>query len=183
MKKIVFLVLLMASSFSQAGGYYQHISQGYDIESGMFYYPIKHKKDAGGMFSSKSNTRIKNIFIFDPNSGKKSYLFERGSTYSIEYFTFEMTFLESKSIKFFGSQSRTKNNSKIEKRLLNDRMIIVTSKKDSDQRIMWVANKNGSDLKELHSYNKSVSWHIDVKNERIRFITGADEISINSIKW
>ncbi|OUR74584.1 hypothetical protein A9Q78_00165 [Methylophaga sp. 41_12_T18] len=183
MKKILLLILLAASPLLQAGGYSQHINQGYDTETGIYYHPVKHNKDAGGMFSSKSDRRIKNIFIFDPATNNSRYLFKRDSIYSIETFTLEMELNETGKVEFFGYRNRMLNNAKVPSRPLRDRLLIVTSKENSEQNTMWLANKNGSDLKELHRFHQNTRWHLDVKNKKIRFITGTNEISINSFDW
>ncbi len=183
MKKSIFLVFLLFSFHLSAGGYYQSVNQGYDSETGLFFYPIKHKPDSGGMFSSKSNTRIKNILIFDPKTDKQSYLFDRNKIWDIQHFTFEKSINKSNGIQFFGSAYNVLNHPSSVQRKLKDQLLIITSEKESETLTMWYASKHGGDLKKVHSFHKSVKWHIDLKNSKIRFITHKEEVSFKSIEW
>jgi hypothetical protein len=182
-KKSIFLVFLLFSFNLNAGGYYQSVNQGYDTDTGLFFYPIKHKPDSGGMFSSKSNTRIKNILIFDPVTEKQSYLFERNKIWDIQKFTFETAINDTKGVQFFGNSYSAMNNQVLEERNVKNQLLIVTSEKDSDKLTMWFASKKGGDLKVVHTFHKSIRWHIDIKNSKVRFITHNKDVSFKSIEW
>jgi hypothetical protein len=182
-KKSIFLVFLLFSFNVNAGGYYQSVNQGYDADTGLFFYPIKHKPESGGMFSSKSNTRIKNILIFDPETEKKSYLFERNKIWNIQSFSFEESINKSNVVQFFGSSNRILNNQNSVERKIKDQLLVITSEKDSEQLTMWYASKKGKNLKEVYNFHKSVNWHVDLKNSKIRFITHNKEVSFKSIEW
>lgn len=183
-KKSIFLVFLLLSLNLNAGGYYQSVNQGYDADSGLFFYPIKHKPKSGGMFSSKSNTRIKNILIFDPKTEKQSYLFERNRIWDIQTFIFEESISTNDVVKFFGSSSsRVLNNKNSIKHKIKNKLLIVTSEKESEQLTMWYATKKGGNLKAVHNFHNSVRWHIDLKNSKIRFISHNEEITFKSIEW
>ena len=181
MKKSIFLFFLISFN-SLAGGYYQNVNQGYDPITGLFYYPVKHKPESGGMFSSKSNTRIKNILIFDPTSETKSFLFKPEQVWNIQTFTFE-TVLNSSGVQFFNSSYIALNNSSEISRKLKDKLLIITESEKSKKLTMWFATKSGKDLKQVHTFHKSTKWHIDVKNSKIRFITHKNEVNFKSIEW
>lgn len=149
MTKSIFLVFLLFSFNVNAGGYYQSVNQGYDADTGLFFYPIKHKPESGGMFSSKSNTRIKNILIFDPETEKQSYLFERNKIWNIQSFSFETSINKSNVVQFFGSSNRVLNNQNLVERKIKDQLLVITSEKDSEQLTMWYASKNGKNLKKF----------------------------------
>ena len=182
-KKSLFLAFLLFSFNLNAGGYYQSVNQGYDAETGLFFYPIKHKPDSGGMFSSKSNTRIKNILIFDPKTEKQSYLFELNKVWDIKHFSFETSVSKSNGIQFFGSSYNILNNPIAIERKLKDQLLIITGEKDSEELTMWYATKQGQNFKVVHRFHKSVKWHIDLKNSKVRFITHKKEVSFKSIEW
>lgn len=183
MKKCFFLVFILLSFNSYAGGYYQSVNQGYDDNTGLFFYPIKHKSDSGGMFSSQSNIRIKNILIFDPKTENKSYLFERNTIWNIQLFSFETSISDSNGIQFFGNSYNVLNNNISVDRKVKDKLLIITSQKNTEDLTMWYASKKGKNLRIVRSFHKSVKWHIDVKNSKIRFITHKNEVSFESIEW
>jgi len=134
------------------------------------------------LFSGKSNTRINNVLIFNPQTETQTYLFERNTIWDIKTFTFEANCHDSRGIEFFGSITAL-NNPKNITRELNNKLLVVTSEKDSDTLTMWFASKSGKNLSAIHTFNKSVKWHIDIKNSKVSFISSHNEVTFKAITW
>ena len=178
----IFVLLTFFIINLNAGGYYNNVRQGYDLETSLFYYSVKNKPESGGLFSSEKNTRIKNILIFDPKTEEQWYVFEPNKVWDIRFFTFESHKDEKNKIKFFYGNHKIENEA-VKSRKLKDKLLIITSKKDSETLTMWFSTKRGKNLKKIYTFNKSDRWHLDLKNSKIRFITHKDKISIKSIDW
>ncbi len=182
MKKLMTLILFFIAVNLNAGGYYNIKEQGYDSETSLFYYSVKHKPESGGLFSSESNTRVKNILIFDPKTEKQWYLFKPNTIWNIRHFTFESYKDEGKKINFYAGGYNVMNSVDLIRELKN-KLLIITSEEKNDKLTMWFASKTGENLKQVHMFNKTDKWHIDIKNSKIRFITHKNEILIKSIDW
>jgi len=65
------------------------------------------------------------------------------------------------------------NNYKLEKRAPKNKILFILKGGINDPREIWTCNKDGGKLAKIVDLLSNDSWHIDLKNEKIRIIKQA----------
>jgi len=183
------LILLVTTAFSaQAGGYYSGASiDAYDKDTGLYFKSVKNGKEDGGFLSKGSSSNVSDINVFNPSTGKSTLIFGDNKPRKITTFLYESEYVKETQSIAFGTNERTynvKNNNSIEEREIRNRLLIVVYDEEKEKSEMWSSDKSGNNLKKIKSFSKGVSWHIDVKNSKIRFVTSLNyKLNIESMAW
>ena len=182
MKYASFLLILSISTFSLAGGYSRPDIDLYDPESGLYYKAIVETED--GFLGSVSGSKISNVYIFDPVSNKGSTFLSQDSKRIISLFTFETSY-ENGKINFSGRGGYiTKNNSNIDERELRNKILFGTWDEKTEQISLYTCTKTGADIKPIAKVPKDASYHIDVRNGKLRVVIQMKgEVSVKSYEW
>jgi len=189
MKKL-FLLIVFVVAFTLEAGYYGHTQiDTYDPATGLYYKAVVIQKESGGFLSSSkgSSDLISNIAIFSPAKNSHSLLFKKDIKREINLFLFETDFKEG-SIYFNGEDhgynANIKNNQSIEERKLRDKLLIGIRKEEKRLTELWTAKKDGSELQKLVEVSFDSSWHIDIKNSKLRIVTIKNgDFKIDSLDW
>ena len=182
MKCLSFLLLLSISTFSLAGGYSRPDIDLYDPESGLYYKAVIEA--SGGLLASVAGSKISNVYIFDPISNQGSPFLPQDSKRVISVFTFETSY-ENGKINFSGRGAYiTKNNSNIDERELKNKILFGTWDEKTEQTSLYTSTKTGSDIKPLATIPKGASYHIDVRNGKLRIVNQVEDgVSVRSFEW
>lgn len=192
MKKLLLLIAFVTVITLDAGYYGNVQIDTYDPISGKYYKAIIIKQDRKGFLGSSkgSSESVSNIAIFDPKTNSHKMLFEKNSKRDINVFIFE-TGHQHSAIQFNGEESRygsnranVKNNRSIAKRKLRNKLLIGT--RDNKKRIteLWTAKKDGNGLSKIAKLSFNSSWHIDIKNSKLRVVTvNNGDFKIESLDW
>ena len=182
MKYASFLLILSISTFSLAGGYSRPDIDLYDPESGLYYKAIIEAD--GGFLGSVSGSKISNVYIFDPVSNKGSAFLSQDSKRVISLFTFETSY-ENGKINFSGRGGNiTKNNSNIDERELRNKILYGTWDEKTEQISLYTSTKTGADIKPIAKVPKDASYHIDVRNGKLRVVIQTKgKVSVKSYEW
>jgi len=204
MKKIFSLsaVVTILTLLSINNAYAAYSSNGYidkyDSSTGLYYKSIKdykrdEKKEKSFLSSIKSlkssrNLRnIINISIYNPETEEIKYIFNDDKIRKITKILFENSIdKEKNSINFAGSfAGLLKNNNNIKNRNLKNTIILSDTNNEDNTETIWIANKDGSGLKEITTIDaKESNWHVDVKNSKIRIVSEKEgEITIKNFDW
>ena len=168
---IIFLALV-ASTSTRAGEYYN--SSGidtYDPVSGIYYKSITTETKKEGLLSSSSRQRVTNINIFDPTDGSSRVLFSQLITGRITAVCFESGFKDG-AIQFNDDfrNCTAKNNQSLTKRELKDKLLTGVELPDGKGTELFVSDKRGKNLRRIASVPADASWHIDVRNSKLRIV-------------
>ena len=165
----LFLLLTCSVSFAGYGSYGGVDINEYDISSGLYYKSIHIKRENKRFLSSSSNKKVVNIGIYNPETDKHHTLFKNNIQHEISFILFEQAVKDSKVV--YNSQSyNIKNNHVSADRLLKNKLLIGISDAENEKIDLWIAEKNGDNLKKLTSIPFSARWHIDVKNSKLRVV-------------
>ena len=183
--KRVFLLLLLQLTFV-FGGYSGH--QGayidmYDTALGLYYKGVSNKPKKSNFIISVSNYSITNIAVFDPKNNTSKMIFPSYNQ-NITDILFEMEYKDGKIVFNDIRYNRIKNNQNISKRSVKNRILIETYNRDKKETTLWSCTKDAKNLKKVATFSKDYTWHIDVKNEKIRVIYSKNnQFKIESFDW
>jgi hypothetical protein len=171
---------------ASAGDYYDPRINTYDPISGLYYKAVEEMPVETGFLSSKGNRNLAvNINIFDPTSGTSTLLFKVPQKEGISTVIFETGF-KNGEITFNGlsESSLILNNTNIEKRLPRNKLLVGVKSKDSNEITLFISSKKGGDLKRVVTVPPTSSWHIDVKNSKLRVVHQlGNGLRIDSYEW
>ncbi|HFU74791.1 MAG TPA: hypothetical protein ENK66_00950 [Arcobacter sp.] len=164
---------------------YQHITvvDKYDPISGLYYKSISNEEKKARFSKVLGNKYTSNVAIFNPEDETFRMLFGEEDI-QINLFLFETGYDEKcMEIKFHDANSHIiRNNKQIEKRAMKDKLLIGLLKEEDME--LWTANRQGEELKFITVVPKTSSWHIDVKNSKLRVIDVNDNrFKIENFDW
>ncbi|MDY7026531.1 MAG: hypothetical protein SVC26_09385 [Pseudomonadota bacterium] len=183
MKFEITLIALLFSVTAFAGGYYNPSIDVYDPVTGLYYKSIR-SNESHGFLGSKDKSLV-NVYIYDPVSDTGKFLFPQSKNVQILSLAYE-TSVEDGKVSFYATNysSFIKNNQNIEPREPKSRMLILTRNTETDEKTIYFAKKDGSDLQKLRTLSQSEEWHIGVKNSVIRIVKQVGlKLKLESINW
>lgn len=182
MRLAVFVSILVLSTFSFAGGYYNPSIDTYDPETGLYFKSIESEKKSG--FLSSGGDSIVNLYIYNPETNEGKYLFPKKDNFQIVALAFE-TSVENGEVKFHSDYSSpVKNNNGIASRKPKSKMLILTRNIETKHETFYFSEKGGSNLVKGKTILPSDNWHIDVKNSVVRILRQDGlEITMESFPW
>lgn len=184
--KSLTIVLFIFLTFPVLAGYYGDSRiDTYDPITGLYYKAIEFEPEQRGFMSKGPSTQVVNISIYNPASGKHKMLFENDKRRVISIVLFEQEIKDGK-VKYFGSDfsQRIKNNIAVEGRVPKNNMLIGVRNEKQKLTELWVADKNGATLKIITKVPFTSSWHIDVKNSKLRVVNSQNgEFNIENFVW
>ena len=184
--KYLWCILLFVCISATAADYYEPRINTYDPISGLYYKAVEEIPVEAGFLSSKGNRNLAvNINIFDPSSGKSTLLFKEPQKEGISTVIFETGF-KNGGITFNGlsESSLILNNTNIEKRPARDKLLVGIKSKDSNEITLFISGKKGGDLRRVVTVPPTSSWHIDVKNSKLRVVHQiGNGLRIDSYEW
>ncbi|OAM53072.1 hypothetical protein A7981_06530 [Methylovorus sp. MM2] len=183
--KYLLLLLVVISSSVSAGEYdnsYVSINV-YDKASGLYYRAVQDLSEGGGFLSSSSNV-VTNINIFDPVTSTSRLLFKNPQKGGISPLLFESE-IKDKQVTFDGTATFLAfNNSDIKRTELKNKLLVGVRNQETKTTTLFIADKNGSNLKQLTIVPPNTDWHIDVKNSKIRVVRKLENnVRIDSYDW
>ena len=154
----------------------------YDPESGFYFKSISQEKESS-RFSKNNEIVTTNIGVLDPLTNKITTIFPTNSNLNIGEFIFETSYCDkSSTIQFNNNSSYIRNNNHIQKRDLNNHVLISTITEEI--HTLWVADKKGTNVKEITKFSDKSDWHLDVKNMSIRVVSSEEgALVIDSFDW
>jgi len=161
----------------------------YDESTNMYYKSINNKntkdKDEKSMFSKikQPSSKVINLAIINTQEDTYKLLFNRNEEVNISFIQFEMLYDEkNQKIKFEDEHLHIRNNKNIERRGMKDKLLIGL--KVDETLELWVSDKKGNSLAKIVRLNEDESWHLDVKNSKIRVISAVNsEFLMQSFEW
>lgn len=186
-KLFVTLFLILGCVSAQSADYYfGSIIDDYDPASGLYYRSINKKEESHGLLSSAQEaSSIVNISIFDPVTEVTNTLFPESFEGTINFLLYESTFRDG-MIQFFGTANSNyvKNNNSVSKRELRNKLLIFVRKPGQTGSVLYVSDKRGRNLTMLASLPQGASWHLDVRNAKIRIVSQVGtKIRIENLEW
>jgi len=161
----------------------------YDHATGLYFKSVETGINESGFLSKGPSDDVSDINIFNPSTGKSALIFNDKKPRKIVAFIYESQYQAETRSMIFGSDEERhnryiKNNHSIEERKPKDRLLLVAYNKDQETYDMWSLNKSGENLKKLITINRTIDWHIDVKNSKIRFFALSENgVEIKSLDW
>jgi hypothetical protein len=178
---IIALCLLLFTTCALAGDYYGRGFDEYDPASDLYFKTVLKKENRGLLVKGET---IVNIAITNTATGATSLLFKEPIKGVLRTFLYE-TGHKDGSVSFSAEgYGAIKNNRNIEKRPLRNRLLIELALPDGKETELYVAEKEGKNLKKLVTVPIGASWHIDVKNSKLRVVhqTGTT-IRLENFDW
>ena len=163
---------------------FNNLVDSYDPISGFYFKSITEEGEVSRFSKSSPNIVVKNIGIFDPLTDRISTVFPLEKNVVVNKFLFEVKYnKDSLSIEYNDSSfQKIRNNSNIEERALSNKLLISTL--DGDNCTLWKSDKDGKNLKEITTVLSKDSWHLDVKNSKIRVVSSTEgKLHIQSFTW
>lgn len=158
----------------------------YDPVSGLYFKSIEENIEEKGFVSKKgSHSIVSNIAIYDPSNDIFSMLFKTSEKRNISFIIFEMGFNDN-SINFYESEyfSYIKNNNDIKQRSIKNKLLVGIKDQKNKVTMLWISSKNGDNLNLLTSVPFDSTWHIDVKNSKLRVVSYRNgSFKIDSYEW
>ncbi len=159
----------------------------YDPDTGFYYRSIDVKSDSGGLMSKGPVRHAVNINIFDPATAQNRLLFPRSESRRITVFLYEEA-REEDTIRFvrfsIDSQFSIKNNQRVEPRPIKNKLLVGVWDPKTQDVTLYVASKSGDDLRELTVVPAGVTFHLDVRNSKLRVVRlFGDSVAIKSFDW
>lgn len=189
MKKIIAASLLLVSQALFAGGYYNSGQiDTYDAATGLYFKSIERLVEGGGILGGKSGgVETVNINVFNPDTGESRLLFQAPPNGPIIAVLFESGFKDG-SVIFGGSGSGNPhyvdNNQFLEKRSPKNSVLVATRNPERKETTLYVTEKQSGHLRRVATFPGNVSWHIDVRNSKIRLVQQtASGLKIDSFPW
>ena len=182
---IAFFVLL-ASAAARAGDYYNGAGvDTYDPASGLYYKSITTETKKEGLLSASSSQRISNINIFDPADGSSRTLFSQNVTGRISIICFESGFKDGAVL--FNSDMQpcaAKNNQSLAKREPKDKILAAVELAENKGVEIFTADKRGKNLRRVAIVPIGASWHIDVRNSKLRVVNQVgQQLKLENFDW
>jgi hypothetical protein len=170
-----------------AGYYGDSRVDEYDPFTGIYYRAIEIERENRGFMSKGPSTQVSNISVFNPQTEKHSMLFKDNKIRNINYVLYE-TGIKNGVVEYNkSSYSRLIKNNALEiPRSPREKLLVSVNikKNNQDYTELWVSNKYGENLKLLTTFPASHSWHIDVRNSKIRIVSSRNgKFSHKSIEW
>lgn len=182
---VVFFVFF-ASAAARAGDYYSGAGiDTYDPVSGLYYKSITTDTKKEGLLSSSSSQRITNINIFDPVDGSSRSLFSQNVMGRISMVCFESGFKDG-SVLFNGDMQpcAAKNNQSLTKREPKDKILAAVELPENKGIELFSADKRGKNLRRITSVPAGASWHIDVRNSKLRVVNQVgQQLKLEAFDW
>ena len=157
----------------------------YDPVSGLYFKSIEEDIEDKGFMKKASGSIVSNIAISDPTNDKFTMLFKDLEKRNISFMIFEIGF-NANSIDFYesGHFSYIQNNNSIKERSIKDKLLVGTKDQTKKVTMLWVSSKNGNNLNLLTSVPFDDTWHIDVKNLKLRVVSYRNSsFKIDSYEW
>ena len=181
------LMLLLAGTIAQAGGYYDYSMEIDEYEqSGTYYYNGVEIKEEGGLLKGDDRKTV-DIAVVNLATGKTAYFFNGANNGEIVTFAYEDAYDAVKGVMAFNRSDRgapVKNNVNLPKRAPKEKVLLVTWDKAANLYRMWFSDKSGKKPEKVRQYGREVEWHIDLKNAKIRFVTQAERaIKVETVEW
>jgi hypothetical protein len=183
MKRFIVLALLVVATTSNAGDYYYaNRVDTYDPVTGLYYKAVLSKGDRG--FISKGGPDVVNIAITNPATGAVALLFKEPLLGNITSVIFEVGFKEG-SIEFYGAdRPYIQNNTGLANRALKSKLLVAVREGEKKETSLFVAAKDGGNLKRVAVVPEKDDWHIDVKNSKLRVVHQlGNSIRLESYDW
>lgn len=164
---------------------FNNLVDDYDPISGFYFKSITEEKKETSRFSKNSpKVIVKNIGIFNPSTDEIFTVFPVEEDVIVNKLLFEIGYKKSSlSIEYNdNSFHKIRNNSNIEKRNLNSKLLISTL--CDVGCTLWVSDKDGKNLNKITTVSDKDSWHLDVKNSKIRVVSSTEgKLYIQSFAW
>jgi hypothetical protein len=157
----------------------------YDPVSGLYFKSIEENIEDKGFVKKGSRSIVSNIAIYDPSNDIFSMLFKTSEKRHINFIIFEIGFNDN-SINFYESEcfNYIKNNHGIKQRSIKDKFLIGIKDQKQKVTMLWISSKNGDNLNLLTSVPFDSTWHIDVKNSKLRVVSYRNgSFKIDSYEW
>ncbi len=184
--KYLITVLLVFISFPVFSGYYAESRiDAYDPISGLYYKAIEYEPEKRGFMSKGPSTQVINISIYNPETGKHAMLFNNDKQRVIAFILYEEGIKDGR-VKYFGSDysQLIKNNIAVDGRVPKDKILIGVRNDGQKLTELWVSDKNGGNLTMVTKVPFSSSWHIDVKNSKLRVVFSQNgKFNIENFVW
>lgn len=178
--------VFVASATARAGDYYNGAGiDTYDPVSGLYYKTITTDTKKEGLLSSSSSQRITNINIFDPADGSSRALFSQNVTGRISIFCFESGFKDG-AVLFNGDMQpcAAKNNQSLAKREPKDKILAAVELTENKGIEIFTADKRGKNLRRIAIVPAGASWHIDVRNSKLRVVNQVgQQLKLENFDW
>jgi len=161
----------------------------YDESRDLYYKSISNKdkkhENEKSMFSKIKQpfSKVINLAIIDTQKDSYKLLFGANENVDIQFVQFEMAYDENqRKIIFQDEHQNIRNNKNIVKRGIKNKLLIGLNVEETLE--LWVANKEGNSLQKLVKVEKDESWHLDVKNSKIRVISSVNSAFLmQSFEW
>ncbi len=164
---------------------FNNLVDSYDPISGFYFKSITKEETEVSRFSKSSpKIIVPNIVIFDPLTDEIFTVFPLEKDVVVSKCLFEIKYnKESLSVEYNDSSfHKIRNNAHIEKRALSNKLLISTL--GDDNCTLWKSDKDGKNLKEIITMLSKDSWHLDVKNSKIRVVSSTEgRLHIQSFTW
>jgi hypothetical protein len=158
----------------------------YDPSTGLYLKSVMDKPRRDGVITGKSPGPVAlNVNIFDPATGTSVALFKQAAPGPIALVLFETQF-EAGSIEFHPPppSGHILNNAGVEARAPKDRLLIGLRDAKGAIASLWTSDKRGNGLAQVAAVPEDASWHLDVRNSKIRVVRQVGQtIEIESYDW
>ena len=182
---ITALLFLAALSRAVAGDYYAAHLDTYDPATGLYFKAVSAKPEAKrGILSIGPESVVIDVAIFDPSDNSTKYALKQTNTGTVVAVLFESGFREG-VVQFNGAGEShlAKNNHAVPKREPRNKLLIAIRRPDTTVDLL-VADKRGQSAVRLAVVPPGASWHIDVRNSKLRVLSQHERaIKVESFEW
>jgi hypothetical protein len=173
--------------YAGMGSYREHLIDEYDRTTGLYFNSIEKEVKEGGFISNGILTYNVDLNIFDPKTEKNTLVFNNDNPIKITQILFESHYDPEKKMIVFnhsGGYRIIKNNYAISKRSPKNKLLIVVYNQKSKLNELWTVTKQGKNLNKLKQFDNQTSWHLDIKNSKIRFVKQVkNKLNVKSFDW
>ncbi len=180
---VILLISFSAFLFAGIGGYINKSVSEDPINNRLY---IGINEISTSRFSEKEKIKydIINYMIFDPVSGEKTFIFPESNEKVISTMLFEIEFdtsdnrmvlngdMNYSDYKYYAPNFII-NNFDLTKREPRNKIVFLLSHGFNKPQELWICTKEGTSLEMLTKVDSKESWHLDIKNQKIRVITQA----------
>jgi len=210
----ILLIIFYSTNIILAGDIYWYnyrVKKYYHNDNNILFIST-YAYDNTGIFGSNDvkKSRITNYLIYDVNKNTKKYLFDKERSEDIVLLLFENKFNDKYGNIIFNidyteeaytygydkfqsifndekkciSEPYIFNNCSLNKRPLNDKILILLFDDDSDLYTIYTSKLDGTDLKLIIQFSEDDDWHLDLKNNKIRvFIQKGIKSNLAEFEW
>lgn len=149
------------------------------------YHPISKRTSLRKKDSSETSP-YSNIFIWNIQEKQKIKLFSEqiASTEQVVNILFEQDYNDQEQYIVFNKESPLLNNQAISFRHPKNALLIETHHLDSNNRHLWLSEKQGNGLQKIAVLAPNDDWHLDVGNSLIRILKDHPrDVSIKELPW